>query len=216
MCQELGYYRDKERLRVECMAIDNVAQERRDHFRVHQNILFDYKPVDIHAVQQKSPVQAMDAESEMAMVTALQHIDRQAAASLTDIAQKDPLMADYLARLNQKIDLIARQNVFANATQRQAMRVSLSEGGVAFDCQRALYKGNFLVLRMIFLPSYTPVLVFAQVIRCDVSGNGFRAATEFYQLSHQDRQTLAREVFKAQIQTRNRLASLEKNDEPTE
>lgn len=185
--------------------------ERRNSYRVNHDVIFDFRQVDTHTAEQLEPEQAMDDGVAMHLVSELRRIDRDAQQLLKIITDKQRLLGDYLQKLNTKIDLIARHAVFASSTTSQALRLNISESGVAFRTSRALYKGNFLVLRMIFLPSYTPVVVFGVVSRCESEKDAFRVAAKFHRLRDQDRQELARQIIKAQVGNRKKGTTPENN-----
>lgn len=176
--------------------------ERRHFFRINQDVIFDYHPVDIHTVNNSRPEDSIGEGSAMDLVTALRKIDRDAHSSLRMITERDRLLGDYLAKLSQKIDLIARHCVFAGQPELKSSRLNISEGGIAFRSTRPLYKDAFIVVRLIFLPTYAAIVVFARVIRCDELENEYRIATEFHQLAEPDRQLLARENLRAQVRHR--------------
>jgi len=178
--------------------------ERRNSYRVTHDVIFDFRQIDTNTAEQIDPEQAMDDGVAMHLVSELRRIDRDAQQLLKIISDKQRLLADYLQKLNSKIDLIARHAVFASSTSSHALRLNISESGVAFRSNRALYKGNFLVLRMIFLPSYTPVVVFGVVSRCESDNEAFRVAAKFHRLRDQDRQELARQILKAQVSNRKK------------
>lgn len=185
--------------------------ERRNSYRVNHDVIFDFRQVDTHTAEQLEPEQAMDDGVAMHLVSELRRIDRDAQQLLKIITDKQRLLGDYLQKLNTKIDLIARHAVSASSTTSQALRLNISESGVAFRTGRALYKGNFLVLRMIFLPSYTPVVVFGVVSRCESEKDAFRVAAKFHRLRDQDRQELARQIIKAQVGNRKKGTTPENN-----
>lgn len=187
------------------------AAERRNSFRINQDVIFDFRQVDIHTAEHMEPEQSVDDGVAMQLVAELRRIDREAQQLLKIVTDKQRLLGDYLQKLNNKIDLIARHAVFAAGTNSQTLRLNISEGGVAFNSDRALYKGNFLVLRMIFLPSYTPVIVFAVVSRCESDKDSFRIAAKFHRLRDQERQELARQILKAQVSSRKKGITSEKN-----
>lgn len=187
------------------------ASERRNSFRVNQDVIFDFQLVDTHTAESMEPEQALDDGLAMQMVAELRRIDRDTQQILKLITDKQRLIGDYLQKLNSKIDLLARHTLFASKPSDQTQRLNISEDGVAFPSDRALYKGNFLVLRMIFLPSYTPVIVFGVVSRCENDGEAFRVAAKFHRLRDQDRQELARQIIKAQVSNRKKGITPENN-----
>lgn len=179
--------------------------ERRNFFRIDQDIIFEYRPVDVHFVENNEAEAAFESDPSMTLLAELRKIDKEAQKTLKVLSEKQRLLSDYLQRLNKKVDLIARHSMFNMGKDQQAQRLNLSEGGLAFESNRALYKGNFLVLRLIFLPSYTPVIVFARVTRCDNVENRHKVAAKFHQLSDNDRQVIARQILKAQVAQRKQV-----------
>lgn len=194
------------------MSSPETANERRSFYRVDQDVIFDYKQIDVHTVETKDAEEVFDGGAAMYLIGELRRIDRDTQQLLKLISDKQRLVADYLTKLNTKVDLIARHSMFSANPGNQASRLNISEGGVAFRGKKMLYVGNFLVLRMIFLPSYTPVIVFAKVIRCESDGDSFRVAATFHNLQDHDRQELARQVMKAQVSSRQRSSPSEKTE----
>jgi hypothetical protein len=188
------------------------SSERRSAFRINHDLIFDFRLVDNHTAEEQEPENVINDGAALHLVTELRRIDREAQQLLKIIADSQRLLGDYLQKLSQKIDLVARHSLLASGTHSSTERVNISEGGVLFRSDRALYKGNFLVLRMIFLPSYTPVIVFASVNRCVEEGdNGYRVGATFHRLREQDRQELARQILKAQASHRKRSSISENN-----
>lgn len=189
-------------------------RDRRNFFRLSQDVIFDYRPVDVHTAEQASPEAAFGTDTALDLVGELRRIDRDAKQLLKILNDKNRILGDYLNKLNQKVDLIARFCVFSSTPDSEPKRINLSEGGVAFNAERSLYKGNFLVLRMIFLPTYNPVVVFAKVVRCDEAKNHYQIAAQFHRLREQDQKAIAREIMKAQVKSRKReLAKETSNNE---
>lgn len=193
------------------MTTSQPPQERRNYFRVDQDVIFEFRSVDVHSAENDEAELIFDDDTSMQLITELRRVDREAQQTLKIINDKQRLLGSYLQLLNNKIDLIARHSMFTAQKGNQSHRLNLSEGGVAFECNRALYKGNFLVLRFIFLPSYTPVIVFAKVIRCQSEGNTHKIAAKFHRLRDNDRQILARQVLRAQMSHRKRNNNSEKS-----
>lgn len=186
--------------------------DRRGTFRINHDVIFDFRQVDTHTVEQEDPEALFGDGGAMHIVAELRRIDREAQPLLKLLTEKQRLLGDYLQKLNQKIDLIARHAVLSTSSKDESTRVNISEDGIAFRSDRALYKGNFLVLRLIFLPSYTPVIVFASVSRCDNEGdNQYRIGAKFYKLREQDRQEIARQIIRAQVHHRKRGTTSESN-----
>lgn len=186
-----------------------VGDEKRDYFRVSQEVLFDFKPVDTPTAEHGRAESVFTSGRALPMLDELRRVDKELQQIGALLGTEQPLVGDYLHKLNSKLDIIARYSIFAGEPDNHASVLSISEGGASFVCERALYKGNFLALRITFLPSYTPVVVFARVTRCDTEDGHHRVAAEFYRLHESDRQELAKQVLRSQITGRKRANTSE-------
>jgi hypothetical protein len=194
------------------------STNRRNYFRINQDVVFDFRSVDAYQANHGDPAEAFEDASAVGLATELRRIDKSAAQSLKNLADTNPLLGDYLQLLSQKIDLVARHTLLTDKTQEnhKRKRINLSEAGIAFNSERAVYKGKFLAVRLIFLPSYVPFMAFAEVIRCqsktavssatgieqDHHAESFHIAARFHRLPDKDRQELSRQILKAQVADR--------------
>lgn len=178
------------------------GRERRDFFRVSQDVIFDYKLVDAFSAENDSPEIEFEDSVSLSLVNELRRLDRDSTQTLRALSEKNRLLGDYLQTLSSKIDIIARHTLFSavnGAKDRAKTRINVSEEGIAFIAERMLYKGNFLALRLIFLPNYVPVVVFAKVIRCEPKDDNYQIAAKFHRLPEKDRQELSRQIIKTQV-----------------
>ncbi|WP_075185229.1 PilZ domain-containing protein [Teredinibacter haidensis] len=182
--------------------VASKEKERRDFFRVSHDVIFDYKVVDAFTAENDAPEIEFEDSVSLTLMNELRRLDQDSVQTLRILTEKNRLLGDYLQTLSSKIDLLARHMLFSQnqkADQRPRTRINLSEEGIAFIAERALYKGNFLALRMIFLPNYAPVVVFAKVIRCEPKENNYQVAAKFHRLADKDRQELSKQILKTQV-----------------
>ncbi len=187
-----------------------AEKERRDFFRVSQDLIFDFKIIDTFTAEHSDPESEFTDSSSLHLLNELRRLDKDNGQALKLLSEKNRLLGDYLHSLDQKIDLIARHTLFVNSEQdrdKPTERINLSEDGISFVSNRAIYKGNFLVLRMLFLPHYVPVIIFAKVVRCDSKDNFYQVAARFHRMTEASRQELSRQILKAQVnQKKARMA----------
>lgn len=178
------------------------SREKRDFFRISQDVIFDYRLVDAYTAENDSPEVEFDDAVSLGLINELRRLDRDAVQTLRLLTEKNRLLGDYLQTLSSKIDLLARHMLFNHteqAREKPKTRINLSEDGLAFIVNRAIYKGAYLALRMIFLPHYAPVVVFAKVIRCEAKDDQYQVAARFHRLGDKDRQELSRQILRAQV-----------------
>ena len=176
--------------------------ERRDFFRVYQDVLFEYKVISAEVADSDSPDQAFAVGVSTHLVSELNRLTRECEPALKIIKEKNRGLSDVLSRINAKVDLVVRHQIFSGAGDKTPTRINLSEDGIAFRAQQSFKKNDFLAVQIIFVPSYIPILVFGRVIRSEPSGSDFKVAAKFYKLQDLDRKELARQILKVQTQKR--------------
>ena len=183
------------------------SAERRDFFRVNENVLFDFRIVDMETAERGSAESALQDSACDSLIGELRKLDRESAATLQLLSEKNPDLADHLQCLGKKIDLLARHSLInreESCGNKPAERINLSEDGIAFHSNRVIYKNGFVVVRMIFLPGYLPITAFARVVRCQEKDGVFQVAAKFHRLPDTSRQILSREILRIQVEQKKK------------
>ena len=184
----------------------NSPRDKRDSFRVDEDLHFEFKPVSASFVEDHPVEEAFDDNDEsLRLINQLNNIDKEGIQTLKIVSDKNRLLADYLQTLNKKIDTIGRHIAFTSEESlknRPKTRVSISEDGIGFICDRSLYKGNFIAIRVIFLPNYVVAQAYAKVVRCVQKEDKYQVAAKFHHIYDKDRQVISRHVLKAQVRDR--------------
>lgn len=177
-----------------------MTEERRRFFRIDQDIMLDYKPVDAYAAQQGKAADQFSDQLPLELLAEFHQLDRQASNLLHGLTAQHPSVADYLSVLNKKINLLSQHLINKDKLPKHnSSKVNLSEAGIAFLSSKPLYKDSFLALRLVFLPKYIGVVLFAQVIRCtQEKGDQFHIAAKFHRNSEANQQLLAKQIMEAQ------------------
>lgn len=181
------------------------SRDKRDFFRISQDVIFDYKVVDSYTAESDKPEDEFEDAVSLGLLNELKRLDKDNVQTLRLLTEKNRLLGDYLQSLSSKIDLIARHSLFAHDSgdkEKAKTRINLSEDGLAFIADRALYKGGYLAVRLIFLPAYSPVVAFAKIIRCEPKEEQYQIAARFHRLPDSERQELSRQILKAQVSQR--------------
>ncbi|HEY7773550.1 MAG TPA: PilZ domain-containing protein [Marinagarivorans sp.] len=174
--------------------------DRREFFRIDDDVIFDVHPVDADTAAHGTARDVVSEGPSWEVLESLTEIDTKTQAICANFTSKQATLARYLKLLNDKIDLLARHTVFSSYQHLPKTRISLSQDGIAFKNARMLYKGSFVVLRIIFLPRFTPVITFAQIIRCESRDNSYNVAAKFYRLDADQQQVITKTLIKAQQQ----------------
>lgn len=188
-----------------------MTSERRSYFRIDSEIALSFHSIDNYTLENSSPEEQFpEDQSSLQWLTELRRLDHEASAHLSAISELSRPLADYLHILNKKVDLIAQQSQNSDPSSKSLLpaHVNLSEGGIAFKSRKALYKGSHLALRLRFLNSYSTLLCFASVVRCDSSeADVYKVACRFRKLTGSQRELLAKNIMQAQMAARRRQQS---------
>jgi len=178
--------------------------ERRSFFRVDNEVSFDFKGVDTHTVEDSSPESLFGELPGLALFSDFRAIDAESVQLLHNIGEQNRHISDYLATINRKVELLAQQimNQQHSSTSHHTRQINLSEGGIAFNADKAFYKGSFIAMRLVFVPSYVSVSMFAKVIRCESGKQGHQLAAKFHKISETQRQLISKHIMQAQLASR--------------
>lgn len=187
-----------------------MTKERRNYFRVNQEVIFDFHSVDAYTAENDAAAAQFNDTLPLQMLAEFRQIDKQAQELQHQLSETNRALVEYLSYTNRKIELLAREMI---AQQRPDFRdntskINLSEAGIAFLSEKAYYKGSYLALKLVFLPHFTGVSLFAQVIRCEPAQKSekdgkesdlYHIAAKFYRISEPEQQILAKTVLDAQL-----------------
>ena len=194
--------------------------ERRSFFRVNSELALSYQLTDAYSVENEKPEDQFSADAAaLSVFSELQRLNHEASTLLSGIGEKSRQLADYLAIQNKKIDVLAHSLLSSDymAKEVKPTHVNLSEGGLAFISSKALYKGSYLALRMVFVETYTVVVCFARVIRCEEKEpDSYQVALKFIGLHEVQQQTLSKNIFQAQLRSKKRKEQQQKTDKKVE
>lgn len=182
------------------------SREKRSFFRVRDDISLDYRVVDTHTASSEDPTTLFPESAALNLFAEFRRIDGESDQILHSISEQNRLVADYLVGVNRKINLLA-QEILADRQANSpgsSTKVNLSEGGIGFGSDKAIYKSSYIALRLMFLPAYVGVVLFAQVIRCEAKKDGYQIAAKFHRLSDQQRQVLSKQIMQAQLAAKRR------------
>ncbi len=180
---------------------DNLdsALDRREYFRVDDQLVLRYRSVPAEAVGHTPAERHFDNSEMFALLRELRHIDQEHNNVLRGLAEQNRELGTYLKSLNRKIDLVANAlATLSDGQQQQApQHASISEGGIAFHTSVNLGVGSFVALELVLLPSHTGLALYGEVL--DTRDANGLTVVSFIRLRESDRQILARHILQVQI-----------------
>lgn len=173
--------------------------DRREYFRVDDQVILRYRAVPPEAVGHMPPERHFDNSEVFTLLRELRHIDQEHNNVLRTLAEQNRELGTYLKSLNRKIELIGNAIARLDEGQQHAapQHVSISEGGIAFRTTTNLSPASFVALELVLLPNHTGLALYGEVIETrDTKG---LAVVSFVRLRESDRQILARHILQVQI-----------------
>ena len=179
-----------------------MSANQRLYYRILDTVALEYRAVPATGANGKRPEEYFELTTGFQLLSALNAVDQEHAAFARILHERDRELAGFLRGINRKIELIAHAIALGSQDVKQLQRyeVSLSEGGIAFDCAQAFTAGSLLAIKITLLPRLTTIVSYARVIAGDDGGNPkpFSLSLEFVDLDEPQRQLLARHILRAQ------------------
>jgi len=182
-----------------------MNEERREYFRIDDEIALDYRLIDeaeIDAVSERIHARFPDRFTVASSFTAT---SRQMAQALHKVQNQSPELIRCLQAIDQKLNMLAQLFVSEemHLDQQPTREVNLSAGGLAFRSQHQIRTGSLLEMRIVLFPSLVGILTLSRVIHCEPISDGtaqfpWQVAVNFEQLRERDRELLVRHVMTKQ------------------
>lgn len=134
-------------------------------------------------------------------LTILRELGFQSHHLLAGIRKFHPEIAQYLALIDKKINLLTRSlsAVSLGDDIQPNCEVSLSVSGLSFNSQRTYKPQDSLALKMIFFPETVFIECWAHVVySMREQGGGYQIALEFDELGDDDHELLLRHMIERQ------------------
>jgi len=183
--------------------------ERRSFFRIDETIALEFRNVDEPTANKTQPEALFSNANSLKLYSELKKIDAENAQFLFQIKELSRPLAEYLHNLNRKIELLGQQLMTdqkPSPPSKTLRQVNLSEGGIAFGSSNSVNAGDFIALRIVFLPSNAGLILFARVIRCEPSNTGeFQIAAKFHRITDVQQQLIGQQIMRAQMAEKRRL-----------
>ncbi len=177
--------------------------EKRQFFRIQQDVIFNFKCVNTDAVTHISAEQHFDHANTLGLFSQFQQLDNDSHSTLEHIRKENLAIADYLDMLNQKMNMLSQQMLAdeaVSANDTESGRIDLSQGGIGFNTNHSIGIESWVAVKLVFLPSYTGLLTYAQVTRNQELDDGsYLIGARFHQLNEEQQRVLARQVIHTQI-----------------
>lgn len=179
--------------------------ERREYFRVQDNLQLRYLPVSQEDALSGLTPPPFEQDIGYSLIREIQQLDNEQTGLLRSIADHSREIEQYLRHINRKLDMIAAQIAELTPSEQTAtiQTVTLSEGGLDFTASEDLQQGRYLALQITLPPSHTSLVLFGRILSSEAqTGGQFAVAVSFVAMDDADRQILARHIMQVQLNER--------------
>lgn len=173
---------------------DNDHKDRREYFRVDDDVRISYRMLDSRASEQLLRAIKAGLPSSFQLSSQIETIDQRLAAARKELVELPQSLKQYLLLLDEKIGQLGQvtQLLAGDSKTVSICEVSLSGGGVAMPVDEALAIGQRLELCMQLAGESGAIHALAEVTDCRQDGMGFHVAMEFRGLSETDQEAIIR------------------------
>ncbi|MBA2657127.1 MAG: PilZ domain-containing protein [Tatlockia sp.] len=177
------------------------VHERREHFRIEDQIYFDYKLIEAGSIftdkQITQELLGKSGKNYLETSQYFQSLDQELAEMTQVMALKEPALAHYLNLINAKIEYLARHLLIGEKIQLR--RVNISLGGMAFKTKERIIEKTRVKLIIYTKPKMLPIVVNAVVIYSQYHNeNSYHTAVRFEELDREQEQLLSQHIMIAQ------------------
>lgn len=181
------------------------VNERRQHFRIEDQIYFEYKILEPgNCYSDKSISDDLLGQGGQRYLEAMQYfqsLDYELSQLTQSLAMKEPAVAHYLNLINAKIDYLVRNLTIGEKIRLKKVNISL--GGMSFKSKQKIKEKTRLKVVIYTKPKMVPILINAVVVYSQYLSPTFhRTAIQFESLTYEQEQLLSQHIMHAQVQSR--------------
>ncbi len=180
---------------------DPRDSERREHFRVEEDVLLYLESLDADTAARRRAV-LREERFPLPFTLSSRLLEmRQETIVLRRHAQRESAtFAKLIDQLDLKIDLLSEVLMLQDFGDRRPApyTVDLAAEGMGLQRQEPLAIGTWLDLRMLFRSSGLGLRTFAEVMRCDAVAGGFQLGLQFHFIREFDQELLVHQVLARQ------------------
>ena len=176
--------------------------ERRKHFRIDDNVDFNYVVLSPDNDEESALAQLFDNESlrHHHLNQQFKLLETQSSDTLIRLSHEQPDVAALFNQLERKIDMLSHSMLLSG--KRALTPVNLSLGGIAFYTKQAPSNGQAVKLRMTTMPRHEQLICNAKVIYSKRKEKGqYKVIFKFQRLSLEQENLLNRHILHVQSQS---------------
>lgn len=175
--------------------------ERRDFFRINDEIFLDFEVISNHEYKSAPAVLQSLNDSSFSLSADFATLNNNIHPVLNNITQLHPDIAQYLQFLNQKIDSLGHQLLIKETSfdETRTIKANLSASGIMFETVTALETEQLLRLELVLLPEMIGILIFGKIISVKEVKDLKQVAVEFEHIRFEDQELMIKHNLNKQM-----------------
>ncbi len=184
------------------------TSHKRDYFRLADKIEITLKVVERDDLENHAAADFFKSDPNFNLSRDIHELELESNEILRSISDQNRQLGNFLLNLNKRIDLMTIS--IANLGHQDGISArdgtQISEGGISFVSEERVRKGEFLALKLLFLPSMLGLTCFAQVQNCRLvdDANEYKIGASFIKPDHTTQRLLSRHIIRRQSEDRRR------------
>lgn len=181
---------------------NNNDQERREYFRVNDQIYLEYECIS-EEEHNKAPELLADLENSSFKLSAdFATLNNSIHPLLSNIKQLHPDIGEYLDFLNQKIDRVNQLLLVkeTNFDESKVIPANLSASGISFASTDTFEASQHVKIELVLLPEKVGILIFGHVVSsADMKSDGNILCIHFDHIRPEDRELMIKHNLNKQM-----------------
>ena len=181
------------------------VHERRQHFRIDDQIYFDYHIVNTDNLLSDNAMTkellGKNGQRYLEMTQYFKSLDNELKEISKNLSLKEPSLVHSINLMNAKIDYLTRYLLIGERVKLNSVNISL--GGMAFQSKERIKEKSHMKLVIYTKPKMMPTILDAVVVYSQYQQEGqYRTAVQFEPLNEEQEQLLSQHIMLAQIKGR--------------
>lgn len=177
------------------------VHERRQHFRIEDQIYFDYKVIEPNEFYSDKIITeellGQNGKKYIETSSYFQSLDYEMAQLTQTLALKEPSLAHYLNLINAKIEYLARHLMIGEKVHLRQVNISL--GGMAFKTKKRIAEKTRVKVVVYTKPKMIPIVLNAAVVYSQFFNESqYHTAIQFDELNKEQEELLSQHIMLAQ------------------
>jgi len=180
----------------------SIDQERRDFFRIEDEVTMQLTPQSAPLGDDTSPVDQLDSSlpEEFIILNQLRKLDNDSVQLMRSIQDKHRDIAQYFKTQNDKFELLSRYIANQLKDNFKLHQVNISGSGLKFHDSKEYPVNSNWHLKLLLYPDCYGFYCQTKVIQCEPKNKGFDVTLEFTNINTHDQDELVKHITRLQSQ----------------